>query len=445
MSYDLKNKRVSILGAGKTGMAVAEKVLTSGGIPFISDAGMIGEDTLNTLNSKGIEFETGGHGDKAMDCDLMILSPGVDIGSEIVSKAKTMGKTVWPEIELAYRICSAKIIGVTGSNGKTTTTVLIGEILKNAGIPASVCGNIGYPFIKVADEIPAEGYAVVELSSFQLESIDEFTSYISVILNITPDHLDRHGSLESYAAAKMRIFENQKSDDYSVVNYDDGYLRDSCDNLESKTIWFSTESSDAHIHAEPGGGLFVSKNKLMNTGDIKLPGVHNLYNVCAATAVAGSIGIDKEIIIDTLKTFAGVEHRMEFVRLIGGVSFINDSKGTNVDSVIWALRAVSTPVILIAGGRDKAGDFSRLEELVRKKVKKAILIGEAASKIEKAWNGLAVCVSAPDMKAAVEMAYAEADDGDTVLLSPGCASFDMYKNFEERGKDFKNAVMGLKQ
>lgn len=444
MSYDLKNKRVSILGAGKSGMAVAEVVMKSGGISFISDSANINGEALNILKKKRIEFETGGHSDRVLDCDLMLLSPGVDARSEIVNKAKAKRLTVWPEIELAYRLCQGKIIGVTGSNGKTTTTALIGEILKNAGIPAFVCGNIGNPFIGIAEEVPGDGYAVVELSSFQLETIDAFRPFISLILNITPDHLDRHGSLESYAAAKFRIFENQDNDDYSVINYDDAYLRDRCGNLKSNTIWFSVQSSEAQIHADPGGALYIGENRLMDTKEIKLPGVHNLYNVCAATAVASSIGIDREKIIDTLKSFAGVEHRMEFVRLIGGVSFINDSKGTNVDSVFWALKAVSTPVILIAGGRDKAGDFSRLDELIKEKVKRVILIGEAASKIEKAWHKLTICETAPGMKAAVETAYRDAQNGDTVLLSPGCASFDMYKNFEERGKDFKNAVMGLK-
>ncbi len=443
MMFDLKNKRISILGAGRTGIATAEKVKVLNGIPFVSDFGNIEESVLDWLRERKIEFETGGHSDAVLECDLMILSPGVLPNSPMVTKAKSSGLTIWPEIELGYRICNGKIIGVTGSNGKTTTTALIGEILKNSGLPTFVCGNIGNPFIKVADEIPADGYAVVELSSFQLETIEEFKADAAVILNITPDHLDRHGDFEKYASAKLRIFENQGKDDFSIVNYDDNYLRKKCGNLISKTIRFSVEWRNTEVHAEPGGKLYMDKIGLMNSNDIKLKGVHNLSNVCAAVAVAGSIGFGNDIIIDTLRTFAGVEHRLEFVRLIGGVSFINDSKGTNVDSVFWALKAISTPVILIAGGRDKAGDFGRLNDQVKEKVKEVLLIGEAASKIELAWKHITECKRATDMKEAVNIAYKDARDGDTVLLSPGCASFDMYKNFEERGKDFKKAVMAL--
>ncbi|UCC80337.1 MAG: UDP-N-acetylmuramoyl-L-alanine--D-glutamate ligase [Candidatus Zixiibacteriota bacterium] len=443
MMFNLKNKRISILGAGKTGIAAAEKVRALYGIPFVSDSGDIEENALDWLKEHKIKFETGGHSDAVLECNLMILSPGVLPNSPVVTKAKSSGLTIWPEVELACRICNGKIIGVTGSNGKTTTTALIGEILKNSGMPSFVCGNIGSPFIKVADEIPANGYAVVELSSFQLETIDEFKADAAVILNITPDHLDRHGDFERYASAKLRIFENQGKDDFSIVNYDDNYLRNRCGNLISKTIWFSVESKETAIHAEPGGKLYMDNIELMNSNDIRLKGVHNLSNVCAAAAVAKSIDISNDIIIDTLKTFAGVEHRLEFVRLIGGVSFINDSKGTNVDSVFWALKAISTPVILIAGGRDKAGDFNQLNGQVKEKVKEVLLIGEAADKIETAWKHITECKRANDMKEAVSMAFKDAGDGDTVLLSPGCASFDMYKNFEERGKDFKKAVLAL--
>jgi len=443
MKFDISNKRLSILGAGRTGIAAAEKIREFGGVPFVSDSSEIDGEVLDLLKEKNIEFETGGHSGAVLKCDLMILSPGVLPDSKIVSRAKSLGLTVWPEVELAYRICNGKIIGVTGSNGKTTTTALIGEILKNSGRSTFVCGNIGSPFIKVADEIPDDGYAVVELSSFQLEIIDEFKADVAVILNITPDHLDRHGDFDGYASAKLRIFENQRKDDFSIVNYDDNYLRNKCLNLASKISWFSIESKETEIHAEPGGGLYINKNKLMDSNDIKLRGMHNLSNVCAAAAAANSIGVDNDKIIDTLKTFAGVEHRLEFVRLIGGVSFINDSKGTNVDSVFWALKAVPAPAILIAGGRDKAGDFTRLNDLVKTKVKAVILVGEAAGKIDKAWKQLTECRFASDMKEAVSIAYRDAKDGDTVLLSPGCASFDMYRNFEERGNDFKKAVMAL--
>lgn len=446
MKYDLKNKRVSIIGAGRTGIAASEAVYACGGVPFVSDSSeKIDEKIKQRLHEINIEFETGGHSDRIFDCDLMILSPGVLSDSEIVVEAKSRGIAVWAEIELAYRICAGKIIGVTGSNGKTTTTTLIGEMLKNFGAPTYVCGNIGNPFIKFASEIPPDGIAVVELSSFQLEMIEKFRPDIAMILNITPDHLDRHGDIDSYAAAKLRIFENQNETDISIVNYDDTLLRSKCGDLKSGTKWFSVKSDEAEIYGSPGGSLIVDKRELMKSKDIKLIGVHNLSNVCAAAAAAKATGVDDNCIIDTLKTFAGVEHRLEFVRLIGGISFINDSKGTNVDSVYWALKAVSSPIILIAGGRDKAGDYKKLGDLIKDKVKTVVLIGEAADKIKKSWKGLSAFKFAVSIEEAVSLAMEEAHSGDTILLSPGCASFDMFKNYEERGLAFKNAVIRLEK
>lgn len=444
MRYDISNKKVSILGASRSGMAAAMAIIRSGGIPFVSDSGDIITENLDMLNKNNIKFESGGHSDAVLDCDLMVVSPGVPADSEVIIKAKASGITVWPEIELGFRICEGKIIGVTGSNGKTTTTALMGAILDNAGYFCRACGNIGSPFTAVASEIPADGYAVVELSSFQLEIIDQFRANVGIVLNITPDHLDRHGNFDTYAEAKMRIFENQEDNDCSIINFDDTYLKIMGSNLRSKTIWFSIESEEAGIYAEPDGMIYVNGSAIMNSNDVKIRGIHNLWNACAAIAAAHSVGVDNNIIVDTLKNFAGVEHRLEFVRLVGGVSFINDSKGTNVDSVYWALKAVSAPVILIAGGRDKAGDFSRLNDLVHEKVKETILIGEAAGKIQKVWDSLTKCKTAKDMKTAVGEAFRSAREGDTVLLSPACASFDMYNNFEERGRDFKNAVMALK-
>jgi UDP-N-acetylmuramoylalanine--D-glutamate ligase len=443
MSIDLTRRRISILGAGRTGMASAMAIIQAGGVPFVSDSGEIRAENRDRLGQNGIEFESGGHSNAVFDCDMLIVSPGVPANSNMIRKAKSLGITIWPEIELAFRMCEGRIIAVTGSNGKTTTTALIGEMLNNAGYYCRVCGNIGNPFIGIAAEIPADGYAVVELSSFQLELIEKFRPNVAVMLNITPDHLDRHGDFDTYAGAKLRIFENQDKDDFSIVNFDDDYLKKRGRKLKSKTIWFSVESDRAEIYADPGGGIYINRTRLMSSDEVKIRGMHNLWNACAAVGAANSVGIANSLISDTLKNFAGVEHRLEFVRLIGGVSFINDSKGTNVDSVYWALKAVSAPVILIAGGRDKAGDFTRLNDLVREKVKEMILIGEAAGKMEKTWHLLTRCKTAVNMREAVSEAFKCAREGDTVLLSPACASFDMYNNFEERGRDFKAAVMAL--
>lgn len=441
----MKNKKVSIIGAGRSGIATAGVVKGLGGIPFISDSAKIKDAALlERLQGLGVEWETEGHTDRALACDLMIVSPGVPANAEIVSAVRERGVSVWPEIELAYRLCTGRTIGITGSNGKTTTTALVGEILTGAGYPAFVCGNIGYPFVDIAQKVPPDGIAIVELSSFQLELISEFRPDVAVFLNLTPDHLDRHGDFETYVAAKLRIFENQTSGDVAVINYNDLTLRKKSLAIGARRRWFSVGNRlEDGIWAVPGGEIFIDTTELMKSDDIKIKGEHNLSNACAAIGAALAVGVSRDSVVRTLKTFAGVEHRLEPVRLIGGVSYINDSKGTNVDSVLWALRAVSAPVILIAGGKDKGGDFSALNDLVAEKVKLAILIGQATEKIESTWKDVTRCIRAGSMEDAVRTARAEAVSGDTVLLSPGCASFDMFDNYEHRGRVFKQAVAEL--
>lgn len=443
---NLKGKRISIIGAGKSGVATAEIAKSLGATPFISDSAKIKDKTvLEKLATLEIYCEFGGHTSKALACDLMVVSPGVSANAEIIFDAKQAGIIVWPEIELAYRLCRGKIVGITGSNGKTTTTALIGEIFKNAGLPTFVCGNIGNPFVAIAQQVPENGYAIVELSSFQLEQIESFKPDIAVFLNLTPDHLDRHDGLEAYIDAKMRIFENQKVGDVAVVNYDDQTLSKRCPEVKSRLVWFSLQKMlDDGIWATTEGSIFDGKTELMKSSDVKIKGEHNLSNACAAIGAALSAGISKDKLIETLKSFAGVEHRLEPVRLIGGVSYINDSKGTNVDSVFWALKAVPAPVILIAGGKDKGGDFSALNEMVTKKVKLVILIGQASDKIEATWSKLVTCIRADSMEDAILKARINSKPGDTVLLSPGCASFDMFDNYEHRGQVFKKAVWDLK-
>ncbi|OGC94851.1 MAG: UDP-N-acetylmuramoylalanine--D-glutamate ligase [candidate division Zixibacteria bacterium RBG_16_53_22] len=447
MAPDLKGKRVSIIGAGKSGVSTAVVVMSLGGVPFVSDSAQINDATLaQRLQTLGIALETGGHTERVYDCQIMVVSPGVAADAEVVVGAKGKGIPVWPEIELAFQLCGGRVIGITGSNGKTTTTALVGEILKNAGFATFVCGNIGFPFIDIAQKVPPDGFAVVELSSFQIEQIVEFRPDIAAFLNVTPDHLDRHKDLETYTAAKMRIFENQTSGDVAVVNYDDLTLRKKSVAINARRRWFSVGNRlEDGIWAVPDGEVFVDGSELMKAAEIKIKGEHNLSNACAAIGAALAAGASKEIIVQTLKSFAGVEHRLEPVRLIGGVSFINDSKGTNVDSVFWALKAVPAPVILIAGGKDKGGDFSVLNEFISQKAKLVVLIGQATPKIEQTWKDLTRCVRAGSMEDAVRTAYSNAADGDTVLLSPGCASFDMFDNYEHRGRVFKSAVMELEE
>lgn len=445
MEIDLRNKKVSVIGARRSGVAAAEEVKSLGGFPFVSDIDGAARNKANRrLAELNIESEFGGHSNKVFDSELIVVSPGVPADTGIVREAKSRGIPVWPEVELAYRICKGKIIGVTGSNGKTTTTTLLGEILKKGMRSTFVCGNIGHPFISVASKVPVDGYAVVELSSFQLELIEEFRPDIALFLNISPDHLDRHGDLATYIAAKMRIFENQMSCDKAIINYDDVTLRDSCNHLKAKTSWYSVQRPlEDGIWADPDGDLMAGTTKMMASRQLKIKGVHNLSNACAAALAALEVGIGIDDIVDVLKSFPGVEHRLEPVRLIGGVSFINDSKGTNIDSVHWALQAVSAPVILIAGGKDKGSDFSSVNDLIEQKVKCAVLMGQAASKIMGIWEKITECRTAGNMEEAVEVAFGCAVKGDTVLLSPGCASFDMFEDFEHRGRVFKKAVEKL--
>ena len=444
MAIDLKNKKISIIGAGRSGLATARVTLSLGAFPFVSDNGLYIEESASHLKKAGIEYEFGGHSSRIYDCDYMIISPGVPSDSDIIRKARSKGLTVWPEVELAYRICKGRIIGVTGSNGKTTTTTLIGEILRKAGKEVHVCGNIGYPFIDIAAEISPDGFAVVELSSFQLEMIDGFRPRVALFLNITPDHLDRHGSFDNYLAAKTRLFENQNADDFAVVNYDDATLRNMGGRIGSRITWFTTSADlPDGISGHYDGALIAFGKKVIESSELKIKGVHNLSNACAAAGAALSVGVNINVIADVLRTFPGVEHRLEPVRLIGGVSFINDSKGTNIDSVRWALKAISTPVILIAGGKDKDGDFSILNGLISEKVKAVVLIGKAAEKIKREWGSLTECINAADMDEAVNRAFGLSSNGDTVLLSPGCASFDMFDNYEHRGRVFKAAVEKL--
>ena len=445
MHTNLKNKKVSIIGAGRSGISTAEVVKSLGATPFVSDSGQIRDEKLSSrLQSLNVDYETDGHSKKVYDCDLMVVSPGVSADAGIIVKAKSKKIPIWPEIELAYRLCEGRVIGITGSNGKTTTTALVGEILKAADIPSFVCGNIGFPFIDIAQKVPANGFAVVELSSFQLEQIVEFRPHIAAFLNLTPDHLDRHKDLDAYVAAKMRIFEKQTSDDIAVVNYDDLTLRKKSVAINARRRWFSVGNRlEDGAWALPGGEIHVDGAEFMKTDDVKIKGEHNLSNACAAIGVTLAAGVLKDTIILTLKSFAGVEHRLEPVRLIGGVSFVNDSKGTNVDSVFWALKAVSAPVILIAGGKDKGGDFSVLNDLIEEKTKLIVLIGQATAKIEQTWKEVGKCIRAGSMEDAVRVAFSHSDAGDTILLSPGCASFDMFDNYEHRGQVFKKAVADL--
>jgi len=446
---DFKNKKINVIGAARSGLAAAKALRKLGADVFLSESANEGKlaNAVKILSAADIQYEFGGHTQRAFDCEMIVTSPGVPVDSEILQKALTKNIKIISELELGFRLCRGNVLAITGSNGKTTTTSLIGEIFEQAGIQAVVAGNIGTPFVGIADEIGPDGWAIVEVSTFQLEWIESFQPKVATVLNITPDHLDRHKTMANYIDLKRKICANQNGTDKAVCNFDDVNLRQF--KSESEMLWFSTSEKLVN-------GCFIDKGKLVSSREravieiidvnkIKIKGPHNLSNACAAAACCIASGIKPEAIASGLEQFTGVEHRLEIAGLIGGVSYVNDSKATNVDAVFWALQSVPPPIILIAGGRDKAGDFTRLSDLVKQNVKCIITLGEAASKIKETFEDITEIIDASDLNEAVDLAGRHSGDVKTVLLSPGCASFDMFENFEHRGRLFKRAVSRLKK
>jgi len=445
-------KRISVLGMASSGISCAKLLKRIGAEVFVSDIkgkGLLFSE-MNQLKELGIDFETGSHTPKAIrDKDFIVISPGIPLDIPILSQAEELGVPIFSEIEVAFWLTDAKIVGITGSNGKTTTVTLVGKILNEDQKEYQVGGNIGIPFSSIVEKISPDGILVLELSSFQLERIEEFRPYLSSVLNITPDHLDRHPDLKSYMEAKLRILENQTPEDFAVLNADDENSFKLASYGKCKKTFFS-------IRKELEQGAFIRKGKLVSrwnsretemveTSRIGIKGPHNLSNACAACAICGILGIKPESTRKTLISFKGVEHRLEQVATISGVGFVNDSKATNVESVWYALQSVTPPIILIAGGKDKGGDFSKLRELVQKNVKALILIGEAKEKLKDALGDLVLIFSSYSLEEAVGQAFKKASPQDVVLLSPGCASFDMFKDYRHRGNVFKSSVRNLAQ
>ena len=403
-------KKILIIGSGKSGQAAA-KLLEGKAETFIWDDKMPIEQKPNIV-----------------DFDELLLSPGVPLSHEMVLSANKLGKKVTGELELAYENCEGSFIAITGTNGKTTTTALLGEIFIAAGLDSRVVGNIGRPVSEEVSSATSSTQMITEVSSFQLETVSDFHAHISAILNITPDHLDRHKTFENYAAIKARVAINQTKDDYFVYNLDDPNCVKIANELKGpKLVGFSSKTEK------------IEK--------IQIPGEHNMQNALAAAAIARCAGIDEKIILDTIANFKGVEHRMEFVRELYGVSYVNDSKGTNPDSTIKAIEATNTDIILIAGGYEKNSDFTELINKFDSKVKYILSLGVTGPRFAKRAIELGFdeknIIPCKDMSECVLNASKLAKKGDTVLLSPACASWDMYKSFEERGLDFKNLVNKL--
>ena len=447
---ELANKRVLVVGLGRSGLASALFLKQRGALVTVSDAKPQEElgDEIPKLLDQGIAVETGGHGERTFrGQDIIVVSPGVPLDSPLLSLARAMGERVIGEIELAGRFLPPQIIAITGSTGKTTTTTLTGDIVAAGGFRTLVGGNIGTPAITLAEQASKDAVIVLEVSSFQLETIQTFKPKIAVVLNITPDHLDRHRNFEAYVDAKARIFENQQADDFAVLNADDPVCAALASRTRSQVFWFSRKK-DIQQGACPRNGDIVFRNstgarKLMPISDIPLKGTHNLENVLAASCAGTLTGCEPEQIRKAVRGFRAVEHRLEHVATIAGVEYYNDSKATNVDATIKALESFPANIHLILGGKDKASDYTLLNDLLRSRVKRVYTIGAAAAKIESQIKGAAEIDHAETLENAVHQASKAAERGDIVLLAPACASFDQFRNYEHRGKVFKETVKAL--
>ena len=451
---NIKDKKVLLVGLAKTGVSTIKKLDKLGASIVVTDIKPKEklEDILSQLNGlNNVEYILGSHPEDISDIDLTIVSPGVPLDLPFIEKLKESNVKIIGEVELAYTLSNNPIfVGITGTNGKTTTTSLVGEIFKEANRDTYIVGNIGNPVIDTVDYTDKNSVLVTELSSFQLESIDTFRPKVSSILNITEDHLNRHHTMENYINAKARIFENQEKSDFSILNYDDSIVRSLNKNNNASILYFSRqEKIDQGVYLDENNNIVISIDgkqiTVLNRNELSLPGDHNLENAMAAILMTYVVGVDLEVIKQVLTTFKGVEHRLEFVTNKNGIMFVNDSKGTNPDSTIKAIGSYERPIILIAGGMDKHSDFTDMMKCATKNVKELVLLGETADKIEASSRkeGLENITKVKNMEEAVKKAYELAEDGDVVLLSPGCASWDMYPNFEARGLDFKENIYKL--
>ncbi|MBI4482483.1 MAG: UDP-N-acetylmuramoyl-L-alanine--D-glutamate ligase [Acidobacteria bacterium] len=447
---DLRNKKVTVVGLGRTGLATASFVLKRGGQVTVTDSKPASELASEAEQLRECcELVLGGHPQEIFSrADLIIVSPGVPLAIPPLRTALEGGIPVLSEVELAFCFLRGQVIGITGSNGKTTTTTLTGEILSAAGFRSFTAGNIGVPLIAFVDQSQREDAYVTELSSFQLEAIREFRPRIGVLLNITPDHLDRYTSMEEYAAAKKALFRNQRASDFAVLNAEDARAVHIGREVRSFPLFFSRQRRLPEGVFLAGGVLWYQHGgrclELMKVEEIPLRGAHNQENVMAALAVGVLWGADPGSMRKTVRNFRGVEHRLEFVAEVGGVAYYNDSKATNVDSTIKAVEAFHGNLLLILGGKDKGGDFSVLRPVLKDRVKHLLLIGAVAAKIHEALADLFPASFCSSLEEAVQRAARMAGPGDTVLLAPACASFDMFQNFEHRGRVFKDAVRALR-
>lgn len=446
---EVQGKRVLVVGLGKSGVASALFLESRGARVTVSDAKSEEQlrDEIPALLDRGITVETGKHGERTFrDQDLIVVSPGVPSDVVPLQHARRLGIPVIGEIELTARFLQGNIVAITGSNGKTTTTTLTGEIIASGGRKTLVGGNIGTPAITFVEQSSPDTWVVLEISSFQLESIERFRPHISSILNITPDHLDRHGSMENYIAAKRRIFENQTTEDFAVLNADSEICRELAEGLKPQVLWFSRKHAVQRGAYVKGESIFYrdgAEVEILPLSEIALKGAHNVENVLAGVAIGMAAGIEPSAIRRAVKDFHAVEHRLEYVATLRGVEYYNDSKATNVDATIKALESFPGNIHLILGGKDKGSDYSELVPLISSRVKRVYTIGAAAAKIESQIGKSVPIISAQNLEAAVQKAADFAVEGDIVLLAPACASFDQFPSYEHRGRAFKELVQSL--
>lgn len=453
---NIQGLKVLVIGAGVSGIAAVKLLVLEGALPVLFDSNdkVLVEDGGEKSPLENIPFYMGSLPDKvAKSIDMVVVSPGVPLDNPTVAMFRGRHIKIWGEIELAYEFAKGRLMAVTGTNGKTTTVTLLGEIVKNyveqrGSGKAFVVGNIGNPYTAEVQEMTEDSITVAEISSFQLETIEKFHPDVSAILNITPDHLNRHGSMENYVSIKKKIALNQKETDTIILNYDDPYTRAFGEETKAKVVYFSSKEekpvSPDCLYLKDGV-IYYNGEKVIETGRMKLLGTHNYENVMAAAGMALSFGIPMDLISETIRDFHPVEHRIEFVETVNGVDYYNDSKGTNPDAAIRAVDAMSKQTVLIAGGFDKHSKYDEWIEHFPGKIRLLVLMGQTAEDIESCArsHGFENIRMADSMEEAVQTAYREAEPGEAVLLSPACASWGMFRNYEERGRIFKEEVRKL--
>lgn len=447
---EIRGKKISIIGAVKSGVAAAALAKKLGAIPFVSDSSEVSKllKTKNLFDAENIHYEFGVHSDLVYDCDFIVTSPGVPTNSEVLLNASAKGIKIFSEVEFASWFCKGKIIAITGTNGKTTTTALMNHTLNNCGMKCYAAGNIGNPFSDIALDVEEDEFVALETSSFQLDFIESFKPMFSMILNVTPDHMDRYeNSFEKYVAAKMKIASNQSEENFFIYNSEDVNSFAPMKNSRVQKVGFSNSKEISvgsfYKNGEMNFAWFGKVSRVCSASDLFIKGEHNIANALGVMNVAKLLNIPNQKIREAFSSFKGVEHRIEFVRELKGVEYYNDSKATNIDSVVVALKSFEKPIYLILGGKDKGNNYDDIRELIKKHVVKIYAIGVSAQKVEDYFGSFIETEKKESLEACVQAAGKEAKPGSVLLLSPACASFDMFNNFEHRGEVFKEAVKKL--